>query len=214
MRLSDSPVSDFRLHALRGLAAVLAIGLLAGCASSSGSSSAPVAGLFGGSPSKNAATTASNDSNTIEQYLQAGYCPPVEIRPGTETLVVYDRGHDQDPAFIRFQGSITKTARECHAAGSALMLKVGIAGRLTAGPKGAAGNFALPLRVAVVKQHGGNVFYSEVTKTPVTLTAPDYGADFSAVVDNISFEVGPDDRDLIIYVGYDEGKPKPPAPTG
>jgi len=210
MRLSDSPISALALRAL----GVAAVGLLAGCASHTGGSSAPVAGLFGGNPNKNVVTVASSDATTIEQYLQSGYCPPVEIRPGTETLIVYERGHDQDPAYVRFQGSITKTARECHPAGSSLMLKVGIAGRLTAGPKGAAGNFALPLRVAVVKQHGGNIFYSEVTKVPVTISAPDYGSDYTAVVDNISFEVGPDDRDLIIYVGYDEGKPKPPPPTG
>ncbi len=55
-----------------------------------------------------------------------------------------------------------------------------------------------------------------MTKVPVTISAPQYASDFTAVVDNISFEVGPQDRDLIIYVGYDEGTPKPktPTPTG
>jgi hypothetical protein len=96
------------------------------------------------------------------------------------------------------------------------MIKVGIAGRLTAGPLGKPGNFALPLRVAIVKQDGGNVFYSDVTKVPVTISAPEFASDYSAVVDNISFEVGPQDRDLIIYIGYDEGTPKPRSgtPTG
>jgi hypothetical protein len=96
------------------------------------------------------------------------------------------------------------------------MIKVGIAGRLTAGPLGKPGSFALPLRVAIIKQDGNNIFYSDVTKVPVTISAPEFATDYSAVVDNISFEVGPQDRDLIIYVGYDEGKPKSKAgsPTG
>ena len=142
-----------------------------------------------------------------------GYCPPVVLRPGTEALVIYDKGHEDDPNSVRYQASISKTARECHTAGTSLMLKVGVAGRLLAGPKGAAGNFAVPIRVAVVSQGSNKVFYSQITKTPVSLTAPDYASDFSTVIDNIAFDITPGDRDLIIYVGYDEGKPKTPPPA-
>jgi hypothetical protein len=143
-----------------------------------------------------------------------GYCPPVQIRDGTEALVIYDKGHDGDPNSIRYQASISKTARECHTSGSSLMLKVGVAGRLVAGPKGAAGNFAVPVRVAVVAQHDNKVFFSQVVKQPVTISAPDFGSDFSAVMDNIAFDITPNDHDLIIYVGFDGGAPKPPSPTG
>jgi hypothetical protein len=195
--------------------AVLATVLLAGC--QSGGSSAPSAAAvsLSGSPTTAGAPSGSisEQQASFEAYLNQGYCPPVQIRPGTEALAIYEKGHEDDQNFVRYQASITKTARECHYAGSALMIKVGIAGRLTAGPLGKPGNFALPLRVAVIKQADNAVFYSDVTKVPVTISAPTYATDYTTVVDNISFEVGPDDRDLIIYVGYDEGKPKPKAPT-
>jgi hypothetical protein len=147
-------------------------------------------------------------------FLKSGYCPPVEIRVGTESLVVYERGHDGDENYVRFQGSLSKTARECHIAGDTLTLKVGIVGRLIAGPKGGPGSFTVPVRVAVVKQHGATVLFSQMQKAPVSLSAPTYAADYTYVFDNISFKIAPDDRDLVIYVGYDEGKPKKPVPTG
>jgi hypothetical protein len=227
MRVRDSRSSSTDLLAVAVV--TLALGL-AGCASSGGGGG--LSGLFGGGSK---ATVASGDnaadaaSGTPEAsgktvsagssqggtydsslFLATGYCPPVEVRVGTEALPIYERGHDGDDAWIRFQGSITKTARECHTLGDTLTIKVGIAGRLTAGPKGSPGNFTVPLRVAVVKQHGDKVFYSQMSRAPVSITAPIYASDFAYVIDNISFKITPADRDLIVYVGYDEGKPKAP----
>jgi len=222
---------------------LLGLSCLAGCATSGGDSSvdagsSTTVATSAGTPPGSTATAPTPLANVLAggqapTVMQApagtpvlagiavigtsdGYCPPVVIRPGTESLVIYDKGHDDDPNSVRYQASIGKTARECHTAGTSLMLKVGVAGRLLAGPKGTAGNFAVPIRVAVVSQGSGKVFYSQITKTPVTLTAPDYANDFSTVIDNIAFDITPDDHDLIIYVGYDEGKPKTPAaaPTG
>lgn len=213
MRLRDS--TDSAVHLIARLLGVAIIAGLAGaCASTSNESSPSAASTpdpFGGDPNKNVVTVASDASVTAPI---GDYCPPLEIRPGTEAVVIYERNHEDDPNFVRFQGSITQTARECHTLGAdTLTIKVGIAGRLTAGPKGGPGNFTLPLRIAVIKQHGGNVFYSEVSKVEVSISAPEFAADFTHVVDNVSFKVTPADRDLIVYVGYDEGKPKP-KPTG
>jgi len=193
------------------LAAVACLAVLvASCASTTGGSGSGGGGLFSRDPNKGVVTVASDDTYSPDIFLKQGYCPPVQIRPGTEALVVYERGHEDDPAFIRYQGSISRTARECHALGpDTLSIKVGIAGRLTAGPKGGEGSATLPLRVAVVKQHGGNVFYSEVIKVPVTVTAPQYSAEFTQVVEQVNIQIGPGDRDLIVYVGFDEGAPKP-----
>ncbi len=233
-------LSDSHFPRAGVIVAIAALSLaLAACASSGGGSG--LGGLFGGGSSASAAGTAvaagtpdsgaatgatvsagSSAAGTYDPslFLNSGYCPPVQIRLGTEALPIYERGHEGDDAYVRFQGSITKTARECHTVGDTLTIKVGIAGRLTAGPKGNPGSFTVPLRVAVVKQGNNKVFYSQVSKAPVTITAPDYASDFSYVVDNVSFQVTPDDHDLVIYVGYDEGKPKPgkpatpPTPTG
>ncbi len=202
--------------------AVLAALVLVGCASTSGGP-APVAagvppppktglfsGMFGNDANKNLVTVQNEDTISTEMFLSQGYCPPVEIRAGTEALVVYEKGHEEDQNFIRFQGSITQTARECHVLGpDQLAIKVGIAGRIAAGPKGTAGAVNATLRVVVVKQHGGTVFYSEAIKATTTVAPPTYAGDFTQVVDNITLTLGQGDRDLIIYVGYDEGKPKP-----
>jgi hypothetical protein len=193
--------SAFRAEQLRTIGTLIAVAL---------ASAVLVACSATGNPNKNVVTVASDDATNIEAYIRQGYCPPVQVRPGTEAFVVYDRGHDGDPAFIRYQGSIGETARECHPnEAGGLSIKVGIAGRLTAGPKGGAGTATLPIRVAVVKQHGNTVLFSQVYKVPVTVTAPQYSGDFAEVADQIGLQLGPGDRDLIIFVGFDEGPPKP-----
>jgi hypothetical protein len=154
--------------------------------------------------------TVAQDELPLEMFLSQGYCPPIQIRPGTEALVVYERGQEEDPNFIRYQGSISRTARECKALGpQTLSIKVGIAGRLTVGPKGGTGSVTLPLRVAVVKQEGSRVMHTEVVNVAVTISGPPYSADFAQVVENITLQLGEEDRDLIVYVGFDEGPPKP-----
>jgi len=156
----------------------------------------------------------SADAPDISNFLKTQYCPPAAIRVGTEALVIYERGHEGDEQFIRFQGSLQTPVRECHTEGDTMTVKVGISGRLIAGPKGNAGSFTVPLRVAVVRQHDNSVLFSGLQKAPVSLSAPNYASDYKYVFDNVTFKVAPDDRDLVIYVGYDEGKPKKPAPTG
>lgn len=176
-------------------ATMACVGLLAASCSSTGGS----AGL----------TTVSDSSVTPEMFLAQGYCPPVQIRPGTESIRVYERGHDGEAAFVRYQGSISTTARECHVLGpSTLSIKVGIAGRVTAGPKGGPGSVALPIRVAVVKQNGGNVFYSQAVNAAGAISPPQLSSEFAHVVENVTVQLGPDDRDLIVYVGFDEGPPR------
>lgn len=139
-------------------------------------------------------------------FTATGYCPPMQLRVGTESLVVYERGHDNDPAYIRYQASIGRKARECHTVGTTLTVKVGIAGRVVGGPKAAAGTVTLPIRVVVVRQIGGAApLYSQLVKVPVQIAPPEFGANFNQVVENVAVEIGPQDRDLIIYVGFDDG---------
>ncbi len=221
MRPDMSVFAGGRMPRLLGVVATLAIScLLAACASSDGSGSGGggLAGLFGGGPqpTANPADSANRGVVTVQTgqydpnyFLKTGYCPPVQILAGTESMVVYDRGHDGDAAYVRSQGSITKTARECHVIdASTLAIKVGIAGRIIAGPKGGAGTVTMPIRVAVSRQRDNSVLFSKAFSVSTTLTPPDYGSDYSAVFDQVVFKVGPDDRDLIVYVGFDEGKGK------
>ncbi|MEX0853054.1 MAG: hypothetical protein WD036_07205 [Bauldia sp.] len=194
--------------AAAGLLAVLAAsGLLAACASNSDGGKGPSTRLFGGGVGKGVITVENPDYDP-DFFLKSGYCPPVEIRAGTEALVKYEPDHEGEQPYVQHQGSITKTARECHAiAADTLTIKLGVAGRVVAGPKGGAGEVVLPLRVAVVKQHGGTVLYTEEFKVPVTVAAPAFSANFSQVIDDIVLNLAPEDRDLIVYVGFDQGPP-------
>jgi hypothetical protein len=140
-----------------------------------------------------------------EYFTAPAYCPIVRIRGGTEAYTVYERGHDGDPEFVRYQGSITKTARECRKTLEGFDIKVGIAGRVVAGPRGAEGTVTLPVRVVLTQQSSG-VKFSELYKVPVTINSLDLGGDFSQVVDWIPVTAPPNEKDFIIYVGFDEGK--------
>jgi hypothetical protein len=190
------------------LAAALAVPiLLAACASEGGGGGGGGLGnLF--KPDPNAGVTVQKQDYDADFFLKSDYCPPVEILPGTESLVTYERGHDNDSNYIRTQSSIGKTARECKAlAADTLQINVGVAGRVLAGPKGGAGAVKNSIRVAVTKQHGGTVLFSKAYPVTTQLAAPDFAADYSEVFDQVIVKVSPQDRDLIVYVGFDEGKP-------
>jgi len=157
--------------------------------------------------------------------VKSGYCPPVQIRPGTETLATYDKGHDGEPAFVKTQASITSTARECSViAPDTMVIKVGIAGRVVGGPLGKPEVVTVPIRVAVSKQSTGAVLFSQIYPTKVTLTAPSLAAELTQVFDQVTFKIAPADRDLQVFVGFDDKpevkatgkpvvKPKPKAGT-
>lgn len=143
---------------------------------------------------------------TAADFTKTKFCPPLEIRPTTEAMTIYERGKDKEPGNVRYQASITKTARECQHVGDTLMIKVGVSGRVVAGPKGGAGSVTLPIRIAVVRQMGGQKpLYSDLFKKSVPVSAPTFGSSYSEVYDQVSLKVTPQDRDLIVFVGFDEG---------
>jgi hypothetical protein len=189
MRFPFHPYAAGRLAA-----SILAVVGLAACSASGGG------GLLSGG------SATGKKQYSMQDFAKSSYCPPIEIRGGTEAMTIYDSGHDNEPAYVRQQASITRTARECQMAGNTLSIKVGIAGRVIAGPKGGAGTVTLPLRVAITKQVGGSgPLYSNLFKVPVTVSAPDYSADYEQVFP-VSLDIAPADRNLIIYVGFDQGK--------
>jgi hypothetical protein len=141
-----------------------------------------------------------------EYFVTKGYCPPLRIRGGTAVYTLYERGKDADPTAVRYSASIGKTARQCDPTGSGLAIKVGVAGRAIAGPKGTAGSITLPLRV-VVTRADNSVAYSQLFKVAVNLQPPDLGADFEQIITTIDLPMAPNERDVTIYVGFDEGKP-------
>lgn len=145
-----------------------------------------------------------SDDIPPEYFTAPGYCPIVRIRGGTEAFTVYERGHEGDPSFVRYQGSITKTARECRKTIDGFDVKIGVAGRAVAGPKGGDGTVTLPLRVVLTQESSG-VKFSKLYKISVTISPAALGGGFSQVVEWIPVTAPPNEQDFIIYVGFDEG---------
>ena len=88
----------------------------------------------------------------VRRYLGPDYCPEIRIRKATELMRRYESGHEDDAGFVVWQASIGKTAREClYDLQGDLTLRVGVSGRVIAGPKGGRGDVTLPLRITIVK---------------------------------------------------------------
>ena len=172
--------------------------------------------MFGGGDSKpettaatarSAASTtaaASPDQIDIRQYIGPDYCPELRILNGAEVMRRYERGHDDDANFIIWQASVGKTAREClFDLQGGLTLKIGISGRVIAGPKGGAATVAVPLRIAVVK-HRESVLTTQDYQLDVAI--PQEGSTAFTQVKEVMVPSPGSDRDYLIYVGFGVGE--------
>jgi hypothetical protein len=183
----------------------LACGLLAAPASAQ-SLSDRFKSLFGGKSDEPAAgTPATPESQDIGDLS----CPPVSIRAGASTYAVGAPGKEPVGNDLRFQATITKTARECSINAGVITARIGIQGRVIAGPAGAPPSVQVPLRVAVVqggvsektiatKVYQTTVNMSESGSEPFTLVAEEiaYPAPSGAVGDTYIFYIGFDPQSL------------------
>lgn len=145
------------------------------------------------------------------------FCPPVSIRAGASTYQVAAPGKQPVGNDLRFQATITRTARDCTYNSGEITARIGIQGRVIAGPAGAPASVEIPLRVAVVqsgvqektiatKAYRTSVSMSEDGSVPFTLVAEDivYPAPSGAVGDTYVFYIGFDPQAL-------KPEPKPRA---
>jgi len=135
-------------------------------------------------------------------------CPQVTIRAGASTYAVAEPGQQAVGNAVRFQATITKMARDCTKAGGEITARIGIQGRVIAGPAGAPPSVEVPLRVAVVQGGvGEKVIASKAYRTtvemqsgsvPFTFVAEDltYPLPSAAVADSYIFYVGFDPQAL------------------
>jgi len=197
------------IRAGRAFAAVSGLMLLAGCGGGAGTSS-----YFGGSPldlfSTSSKATAANASAPGAPEAETDIeCPDMKIRSGAATLTIGMNPKEAEPSplQVRYQGSITRMARECHVAGGVMSMKVGIEGRIITGPAGGPGTVDVPLRVAVV-QEGVNprTITSNFGKETVTIGSENDRVNFTHIDSNLSFPM-PRPAGLIdnyvVYVGFD-----------
>lgn len=133
-------------------------------------------------------------------------CPRAEIRDGTQTLRVYERGGEGDPGFVRYQGSIMKVARECVYSGDEIIsVKFGVSGRVVIGPRGEAGTYSLPIRAAFLPR-GGAPVWGELFNVSVTVNPGESSGDFVLVQQTAAYSIQPGERisNFTVFVGFDE----------
>lgn len=133
-------------------------------------------------------------------------CPPVNIRAGASTYSVAAPGKQAVGNDVRFQASITKTARECNLNGAEIIGKIGIQGRVVAGPAGAPATVDIPMRIAVVQGGiGEKVIATKAYRTTVQMTA-DGSVPFTIVAEDMVYPVPPPGSNAdnyVFYIGFD-----------
>jgi hypothetical protein len=144
-------------------------------------------------------------------------CPPVTVRAGASTYAVAAPGKQPVGNDLRFQATITKMARECSVNGGTITARIGIQGRVIAGPAGAPSSIQVPIRVAVVQ--GGVSEKTIATKAyQTTVSMSEAGSEpFTLVAEDLVYPTPPGalGDSYIFYIGFDPQalKPERPAPA-
>ena len=143
-------------------------------------------------------------------------CPPVSIRAGASTFAVGAPGKEAVGNDLRYQATITRTARDCTQASGQVTARIGILGRVIAGPAGNPATVEIPIRVAVVQ--GGVQEKTIATKVyRTTVTMGDSGSiPFSLVAEDLVYPVpqGAAGDSYIFYIGFDPQALKPEPKPG
>jgi hypothetical protein len=132
-------------------------------------------------------------------------CPVVKIRAGASTYAVAPPGKQATANELRYQATITRTARDCTRSSGQIIARIGVQGRVIAGPAGAPATVEIPVRVAVV-QTG---IHEKVMSTRVYRTTVSMGEDasvpFSLVGEDLTYTMPPNltSDSLVFYIGFD-----------
>jgi hypothetical protein len=204
--MGDKPV----IRRAIGAAAAVAVGLsLAATPAASQSITDRFKSLFGGSSEEKpkAPTEATEDTDLT--------CPPVTVRAGASTFKVGAPGKEAAGNDLRYQATISKTARECSINAGQITARIGIQGRVIAGPAGAPPSVQVPVRVAVVQAGiGEKVIATKAYQTTVAMTE-DSSVPFVLVAEDLVYPApsGAAADSYVFYVGFDPQalKPEPKA---
>jgi len=165
--------------------------------------------LFGGGKSEEPGVTTTAPEVELD-------CPPVTIRAGASTFAVGAPGKAAVGNDLRYQATISRTARDCTQSGGQIVARIGIQGRVIAGPSGAPATVEVPIRVAVVQ--GGiqeKTIATKVYRTTVSMSEAS-SVPFSLVAEDLVYPVPPGavGDSYIFYIGFDPQalKPEPKAP--
>jgi hypothetical protein len=196
---------DRRITAIAAVAVALAL---------SGASVTPAAAqsitdrfksLFGGKSEEPAPGAPAVQDPALSDNQVEDNCPPVSIRAGASTFAVAAPGKQAIGNDVRFQASIVKTARECRKSGGEITARIGIHGRVIAGPAGAPSTVEIPMRVAVVQGGvGEKVIATKAYRTTVEMSE-DGNSPFTLVAEDVVYPVpSVSTADAyVFYIGFD-----------
>ncbi|GLQ17784.1 hypothetical protein [Maritalea porphyrae] len=132
--------------------------------------------------------------------IVASECPEIRIRPGAEAYAIYTKGQTGNAKALRYQAVIDKQSRNCLVSNGLITVKMGVVGRLLAGPQAGNDTVKVPLRFAV--ERDSLAVFSQKYDIPITITPPNQGEEFIKVVENVAIPyVG--GEEIIIWVGFD-----------
>jgi hypothetical protein len=189
------------------IARVATLALLIGAGASVAPASAQsftdkLKGFFGGGSKSEEQQQPQGDPSEALPDLD---CPQVTIRAGASTFAVAAPGKPAVGNDVRYQATITKMARECTKANGEVTARIGIQGRVIAGPAGAPATLEVPLRVAVVQGGvGEKVIATKAYRTTVNMGESE-SVPFTFVAEDLVYPVptGQDADRYIFYVGFD-----------
>jgi hypothetical protein len=194
-RRADEPVRTGKRLA-KAAPGLLLLAALAGCGDTSVGSS-----LMNWMPgSKPAADTTTADTKDYSKFAEQPGCPSAQIRYGTEMINLYADGKQGDDNSLKYQVNVQRVARDCNQVGDNIVARVGIAGLVVGGPKGAPGKVEIPVRIVAV--NGDKVLVTELKPTSVQVQAPDFSGNWS-IVETVTIPAA-GSADTLIYVGLDD----------
>lgn len=125
-------------------------------------------------------------------------CPAVSIRDGGAAIRVGGATAES----LRSQISINNVARECiQTSGNGFTLKIGVDGRVLAGPAGGAGSLQATLRTTV--RRGTTVVAQRASRVGAAIPPGEGGANFTYIESGIV--VPPGSSEVDIEIGLDGG---------
>ena len=206
--MADKPVIRRAIGAMTAVAVGLSLAAAPAAAQSLGDR---FKSLFGGGSSEEKPAAKPSESTTDDDLT----CPPVTVRAGASTFKVGAPGKEAAGNDLRYQATISKTARECSINAGQITARIGIQGRVIAGPAGAPPSVQVPLRVAVVQAGiGEKVIATKAYQTTVTMTE-DSSVPFVLVAEDLVYPAptGAAGESYVFYVGFDPQalKPEPKA---
>src|SRR5262249_1760580 len=218
--------------AARAAALIVVLGA-AGCSSFDiGGSSSPSDSTSGSSFTQRVRNMFSSGSASGQEKVAATApsgpdpnidCPGATVRSGAAPLGVNAPGAEPSATNLRFQATVTQTARECAVSAGNMTMKIGIQGRVILGPAGTPGKIEVPMRLALVREGvEPRTIWTKLYRVPVNVSAGESNVPFVQVEEGMSFPV-PSAQDLeayVVYVGFDpsalapQEKQKRPAKKG